>query len=130
MSLYIILSIVLIFVSFFPLHDYIVINSLSLGPIIFGLVSILQGYIFKSYSNADKDELVRSSAVHSTRDIDYTAYRYSLRYQSVTKFAIIPVFILLVFYFAGWFKILLSFVIYALSYLASYVLARLKRKRD
>ena len=127
MSIYIICSIVFIFVSFLPFHNYIEINYFSLAPVILCLVSILQGCIFKSYSNADEDELRRSNTAYSTIDIDYAAYSNAMRYHGLTKLAIIPLLVLLIFYFYGWLKLLLSLFLYFISYIVSFILVRLKK---
>ena len=128
MTIYLFVSFGTIFVSMFPLWNYVNIHVLSLAPLVLMLVSLLQISVFRSYAKPDS-ELPTDSTSYSAREVDREAYRIGMKYHSLCKMAILPLLCALIFYGSGLLKIVLAAVLYLLSFLPVKFLVRLEQKK-
>lgn len=129
MVVYFIVTIVGICASFFLFFDSIVLNWMSLVPTILVLVSLLQAMIFKSYANGDEKDLPTNNTAYSFIEIDKNAYRLGMKWHYMCKMIIIPPLLLFVIHFSSVYKVILSILIYVLSYIPVKFLVKLDQNK-
>ena len=129
MAVYFIVSILVICVSFFAFFENVVINGLSLLPIILVLISFLQAMIFKSYACGDEEDLPTNNTAYSFIETDKKAYRSGMKWHYVCKMAVIPPLLLFVVHFSSIYKVILSILIYVLSYIPVKFLVKLEQNK-
>lgn len=129
MVVYFIISILVICFSGLVFFENIVINGLSLLPIILALISFLQAMIFKSYASGDEEDLPTDNTAYSFIEIDKKSYRSGMKWHYVCKMAVIPLLLLFVVYFSAVYKVILSILIYVLSYIPVKLLVKLERNK-
>ena len=129
MVVYLLISILVICVSFFVFFESVVINGLSLIPISLLLVSFLQAMIFKSCANGDEEDLSINDTAYSFFDINRKSYQLGMKWHYVCKMSVIPLLFLLAIYFPSIYKVILSILIYVLSYMPVKFLVKLEQNK-
>lgn len=128
MVVYFIISILVICFSVLVFFENIVINGLSLLPIILALISFLQAMIFKSYAG-DEEDLPTNNTAYSFIEIDKKSYRSGMKWHYICKMVVIPLLLLSVVYFSAVYKVILSILIYVLSYIPAKFLVKLEQSK-
>lgn len=104
------------------------VNWFSMVPVILILVSFLQAMIFRSYGNGE-DDLTTNNTAYSFIETDKEAYRLGMKWHSICKLVVILPLFLLVIYFPSLHKVILSILLYGLSYIpAKFMVKREQRK--
>ncbi len=130
MVVYFIISILVICFSVLVFFENIVINGLSLLPIILALISFLQAMIFKSYAGGgDEEDLPTDNTAYSFIEIDKKSYRSGMKWHYICKMVVIPLLLLFVVYFSAVYKVILSILIYVLSYIPVKFLVKLEQSK-
>lgn len=127
MAIYLWVSFGAILASLFPLWNHVNIHALSIAPIVLMLVSLLQISVFRSYA---KPDTTIDNTMYSSREVDQEAYRIGMKYHSLCKLIILPLFFALIFYGSGILKIALAAAVYLLSFLPVKILVRREQKKE
>ena len=129
MIVYLMVSILVICVSLFPFFEKVVVNWMSLLPVMLVLLSFVQAMIFKSYANADGEDLATDNTAYSFSETDKTAYRSGMKWHYICKMVAIPLLLLFAIYFSSPYKIILPILIYALSYMPVKFLVKIEQSK-
>ena len=108
--------------------ENIEVNWFSMVPVILILVSFLQAMIFRSYSSGE-DDLTTNNTAYSFIETDEKAYRSGMKWHSICKLVVILPLFLLVIYFPSLHKVILSILLYGLSYILNLWLSGSKGKK-
>lgn len=129
MVLYYILSFLVIFISLFVFHNHIIIGSGSWVAIILVLVSILQSFVFKSFTKNEEVHLVNNTAF-SLYEMDLKLYQIGMKWHYRFKLIIVPILCIFILYFEDLWKILLSIIIYILSYIPVRLIVKIENNHE
>ncbi len=127
MAVYLIVSMLALVASIFVCFDYVFISSASMVPLALIAISIFQAFIFKSLEKDAGD--YTSETAYSTSEIDYDARQRGMKYQALSKLAVIPLLALFIIYFGSVWKFAAPILIYCFSYFPTFFIVKFGKNR-